>query len=108
MELKKLNKKGQLGLDVVRSTIIFLLIIAVFVVASTLALVSLRDSGVFTTSSLEANYTSAIVANVSTAGSDFFANAQTIFSILVVVVIISAIAIVILVVRRFGGGGGGL
>lgn len=100
-----MNKKGVLGLTTVRDVMILILIIAVIGVSVILALVSLRDAGIFTADSLEDNQTDNIVANISEATSDFFTNTGTIFSILVVVVIILAIAIIIAVVSRFGGGG---
>ena len=98
------DKKGVLGLDVVKSVMILLLIIAVIGVSIILALVSLRDAGIFDSGTTEQNQTTAIVNNISIATSDFFSNTGTIFSILVVVVIILAIAIIIGVVSRFGGG----
>ncbi len=108
MEQRKLrsimNKKGVLGLTTVRDVMILFLIIAVIGVSIILALVSLRDAGIFTAGSQEQNQTNNIVNNISTATADFFSNTGTIFSILVVVVIILAIAIIIAVVTRFGGG----
>jgi len=99
-----MNKKGVLGLTTVRDVMILFLIIAVIGISIILALVSLRDAGIFGTGTLERNQTDNIVANISTATADFFTNTSTIFSILVVVVIILAIAIIIAVVTRFGGG----
>ena len=74
-------------------------------VAITLALVSLRDAGIFDAGSQELNDTTNIVNNITGALTDFFSNTGTIFSILIVVVIILAIAIIIAVISRFGGGG---
>ena len=104
MELRKLNKKGVLGLDTVKSVMTSFLIIVVIAISVILAIVSLRDAGIFSSGSQEKNDTDNIVNNVSKATTDFFSNAGTIFSILVVVVIILAIAIIIAVVSRFGGG----
>lgn len=101
------NKKGQLGLDTVKSVMIAFLLISVISVAIILALVSLNNSNIFTTGSTEANQTQNIVLNVSGGLESFFSNTGTIFSILVVVVIILAIAIIILAVQRFGGKSGG-
>ncbi len=102
-----LNKKGQLtGLDTVKGVMLAFLTLAVIFIAVVLALVSLRDSNIFTTGSAEANQTTAIVANISEAGADFFGNTGTIFSILVVVVIMGAIALIIFIVTRFSGSGG--
>lgn len=101
------NKKGVLGLDTVKAVMITFLVLAVIGVSVTLALVSLRDSSIFTTGSQEYNQTSGIVGNITDAQSSFFSNTGTIYAILVVVVIILAIAIIIAVVSRFGKGGGG-
>ncbi len=100
------NKRGQLGLDTVKSVMVAFLILAVLSIAIILALVSLRDSNIFTANSQEANDTTVIVNNISAALVDFFSNTGTIFAILIVVVIILAIAIIIAVVSRFGEGGG--
>lgn len=105
---KLFNKRGQIGLDTVRTVMMSFLILAVVFIAVILALVSLRDSNIFTTGSQEANDTTDIVGNITAAGTDFFSNTGTIFSILVVVVIILAITIIILAVQRFGGGKGSL
>jgi len=100
------NKKGVLGLNTVKDVMILFLIIAVIGISIILALVSLRDAGIFASGSHEENQTSSIVSNISEATADFFSNTGTIFSILIVVVIILTIAIIIAVVSRFGGGGG--
>ena len=102
------DKKGQLGLDTVRSVMTAFLVLSVISVAIILALVSLRDSNIFTAGSNEQNQTTDIVSNVSAGLTDFFDNTGTIFSILVVVVIILAIAIIIVAVSRFGGSRSGL
>jgi len=101
------HKKGVLGLDTVKAVMITFLVLAVIGVAVTLALVSLRDSNIFTSGSLEYNQTEQVVANITDAQTSFFTNTGTIYAILVVVVIILAIAIVIAVVSRFGKGSGG-
>lgn len=108
MNIKPLrkNKKGVLGLETVRDVILSLMIMAVLAVAAFLALVSLRDAGIFESSTTEYNATSDIVANITEGTASFFSNIPTIFSILVVVVIILAIAIVIAVVSGFGRTGG--
>ena len=99
------DKRGVLGLDVVKSVMLTFLVLAVIGVAVVLALVSLRDSNIFTAGSSEYNQTSSIISNVTGATTNFFSNTGTIFAILVVVVIILAIAIIIAVVTRFGGSG---
>ncbi len=102
--LRKLNKKGQLGLDTVRSVMIGFLILAVIAISVVLALVSLRDSNIFTAGSQEAIDVNDTILNVTSGITDFFDDTGTIFSILIVVVIILAISIIIGVVSRFAGG----
>ena len=101
------DKRGVLGLETIKAVMITFLVLAVIGVSVTLALVSLRDSNIFTENSQEYNDTSHIVDNITGATTAFFENTGTIFAILVVVVIILAIAIIIAVVSRFGGGGSG-
>ena len=108
MEPKKImpkNKRGQIGLDLVKNVIVAFLILSVIGIATFLALVSLRDAGIFTANTVEERNTNDTILNITSAVTDFFSNTGTIFSILVVVVIILAIAIVIGVVTRFGGAG---
>lgn len=102
--LKKMDKKGQLGLDTVRAVMISFLTLAVIAIAVVLALVSLRDSNIFTAGSSEEVDVNNTILNVTSALTDFFDDTGTIFAILVVVVIILAISIIIGVVSRFGGG----
>jgi len=101
------NKRGVLGLETVKAVMITFLTLAVIGIAITLALVSLRDSNIFTVGSPEATDTNYTISNITAAQTEFFSNTGTIFSILIVVVIILAISIVIAVVSRFGSGGGG-
>lgn len=105
MEYKplKLNKRGVIGLDMVKSVIISLMVLAVLAVAAVLALVSLRDTSLFTASSLEYNQTSNLISNVTTGTTSFFTHTSTIFTILGAVVIILVVAVIIAVVSRFGG-----
>jgi len=103
--MRSIQKRGVLGLDAVKGVILSLMIIAVLAVASALALVSLKNSSIFTVDSLEYNQTTNIINNVTSAQAGFFASSGTIFSILVAVVIILAIAIIVGVVSRFGGSG---
>jgi len=102
--MRPINKKGQIGLDVVKSVMVTLLILSVTGIAVLLALTSLDDAGIFTDNSAADNQTEAVIGNVSGAVSDFFGNSSTIFAILVVVVILLAIGIAISVVNRFGKG----
>jgi len=107
LKVKKMDKKGVLGLDTARQVMVFFLILAVLAIAIVLALVSLRDSGIFTTGSQEQNDTNNIVGNITGAlTNDFFDQTGTIFAILIVVVIIFAISIIIFAVSRFSAGGG--
>jgi len=103
----KMDKKGQLGLDTVKSVMISFLVLAVISIAIVLALVSLRDSNIFTAGSPEATDVNDTITNVTSGVTNFFNDTGTIFSILIVVVIILAISIIIGVVSRFGGGGRG-
>ena len=111
MELKPLmpkTKQGVLGLDTAKAVMVWFLVLAVLAIAIILALVSLRDSGIFTTGSQEDNDTKSIVGNITGAlTNDFFDQTGTIFAIIIVVVIIMAISIIIAVVTRFTAGGGG-
>ncbi len=103
--IKLKNKKGQLGLGVVREVMIGFLVLAVIAIAIVLALVSLRDSNIFTADSIEERDVNNTIANITGAVTDFFSDTGTIFSILIVVVIILAISIIIAVVTKFGGAG---
>lgn len=103
-KLSKINKRGQVGLDVVKKVMLSFLVLAVLGIAVLLALSSLDDAGIFTSGSTADTQSGNIIGNVSTSLGDFFGNTGTIFSILVVVVIILAIAIIIAVVSRFGSG----
>jgi ABC-type glycerol-3-phosphate transport system permease component len=99
------DRRGVLGLDLVKGVFLLFIILVVLGVAGILATTSLRDSNIFTSGTQEYNDTEDIVANYSGAVSDFFDESSTIISILVVVVIIAAIGIVIAIISRFGGGG---
>jgi len=97
------DKKAILGLDTTKAVMLALLVLAVIYIAVSLALVSLRDAGIFTEGSEEEADINNTIRNIASAGTSFFKNAGTFMSILVVVVIISIIAIVIAVVSDFGG-----
>lgn len=102
--LKK-DKKGLLGLDTVKGVLISLLVLAVIAIAVFLALVSLRDAGIFTAGSSEKNATTDIIENVTTGAGKFFKQVPTFFTLLGVVVLILIISIVIVAVTRFQAGG---
>ena len=105
--LKMNNKRGQLGLDTVKSVMISFLVLAVISIAVVLALVSLRDSNIFAGDPSTEQSVNDTIANVTSGVTGFFDDTGTIFAILIVVVIILAISIIIGVVSRFGGGGRG-
>lgn len=98
------GKKGILGLDTVKAVILSLLTLAVVFIAVLLALTSLQNANIFTANSQSANQTTNIINNISTGGTNFFAQVPTFFVLLGVVVLILIIAIVIVAVSRFGGG----
>jgi len=99
--------KGILGLDVARSVIIFLLILAVTAIAVFLALVSLQDSNIFTDGTQAANDTDAIIGNITSGTTAFFSYVPTWMVLLAVVVLIAIVAIIIVAVSRFEGASGG-
>lgn len=101
-----MNKKGQIGMNLVKNVMISFLILGVIFVAIALALVQLRNANLFTPGTPEANNVNDTIRNITAGGASFFANTTAIFNILFVVVIIAAIAIVIAVVSGFQGGGG--
>ena len=102
----KMNNRGILGLDVVRSVIVFFLIMAVTAIAVFLALVSLQNSGIFPTGSQSANNTNLIINNITQGTTQFFGNVPTIFVVLGAVVIILAVTLIIAAVYRFGSDAG--
>jgi ABC-type amino acid transport system permease subunit len=108
MKLKPLmqSRKGVLGLDTVKAVMIALMTLAVITIAVVLALVTLRDAGIFTSGSAEANQTNNVVNNITKGATDFFRQVPTFFILLGVVVLILIIAIVIVSVSRFSGGRG--
>ena len=101
------DKRGILGMDTVKAVLITLLTLAVIAIAVFLALVSLRDSNIFTAGSLEKNQTTNIIENITTGSTNFFKQVPTFFTLLGVVVLILIIAIVIVAVTRFQVGGRG-
>ena len=105
-KILKKDKRGVLGLDMVKAVFLLFVVLVVLGVAGILATVSLQDANIFETDSTGENATEYIVANYSDAIVSFFEETGTIISILVVVVIIAAIGIVIAIISRFGGGGG--
>ncbi len=106
LKMRKINKKGILGLDTVKTVIVTLLVLAVTSIAVILALVSINDSNIFTANSQAANDSTFIVNNVTSGVTEFFSQVPTFMTLLGVVVLILIIAIVIVAVGRFEGGGG--
>lgn len=109
--MKKLlmQKKGQsaLGLNLVKVVIGALLVIGILAFVAVIAMNSLRNANIVTSSDPGYNETEAILLNVSQGISSFFGNIGTIFAVLGVVVIVLAIVLIVVVARRAGGGGGG-
>ena len=102
---KKMNKRGVLGLNTVKTVIISLLVLAVVAIAVFLALESLNTSNIFTDGSQAANNTNDLINNVTSGTTLFFTYVPTFMVLLAVVVLILIIAIVILAVTRFETGG---
>jgi uncharacterized membrane protein YkvI len=105
LDLSRKDKRGIMGMETVKAVLISLLVLAVISIAVFLALVSLRDSNIFTAGSLEKNQTTDIITNITTGTTKFFQQVPTFFTLLGVVVLILIIAIVIVAVTRFQGGG---
>lgn len=104
-KITSMNKKGVLGLDTAKAVIISLLVLAVLAIAVFLALVSLRDSGIFTANGADYNNTVKIINYTIDGTQNFFKQVPTFMTLLAVVVLILIIAIVIVAVSRFQGGG---
>ena len=101
--IKRMDKKGVLGLETAKAFIILILTLAVIAFAVVIALSELNDTSVLTSGSQADNDTDNIINNVTGGITDFFSNAGSWFSLLAIVVIILIIAIVIVTVNRFGG-----
>lgn len=104
-----MDKKGVLGMEIGKSFLISIFVIAVIGFAALIAINQLNlahpDAG---TGSEAANRSTNVLNNISAGTEDFFSNAGTWFSLLAVVILILIIAVVIAVVNKFGGGRGGL
>ncbi len=107
LSLLEKNKKGMLGLDLAKETMLMMVVLVAIAVVGLLVVINLRDSGIFTTNSQSYNDTSNIANNYSAGIQNFFKNVPTIFTILFVVVLVSILAVVIYTVSRFGGGASG-
>ena len=100
--MKRMNKKGILGLDTVKAVMLALLGLAVIAVAVLIVLDALGDT---TSDSSVSGNISVITSNITEGVTSFFGNIPTFFTLLAVVVIILIISIVIVAVNRFGGAG---
>jgi hypothetical protein len=104
MKLKpilKMDKKGVLGLETVKETIVYLLILVVTVIAVFLGLNALLNAGVFPAGSANLNNTNLIVSNITYGATTFFSIVPTIFTVLGVVVLLLVIGLILYAVYRF-------
>jgi len=97
---KKKSRKGVLGMEDVKSTMLFLLVLAVVAIALFLALTNLQSAGLFTTGSQAANDTDSVINNITSGTTNFFKNVPTVFTILGAVVIITAVILILIAVSR--------
>ncbi len=104
MKLKRLEKKGVLGLDTAKLFILAILTLGVIAFAVIVALDALNNNSGLTGQAQ--TDTTNVLQNISGGVVDFFGNAGTWFSLLAIVIIILVIAVVIVAVNRFGGRGG--
>jgi len=107
IEKFRMDRKGQVGLDIVTRVFLALFTLAVIGFAVIIALSSLNNSNALTAGSQEANESTAVLLNVTAGTAEFFSNTTTWLTLLSVVVIILIIAIVIIAVRGFSGTGRG-
>lgn len=97
-----MNKKGQLGMDIVRKFLGVFLVIAIIGFALIVALANLNtNTGLTGLSSTNAN---SVLNNVSGGVATLFGNAGTWMVMLGVAVLILIIGVVIFAVNRFGKG----
>ena len=104
-KILSMNKKGVLGLDTAKAVMIALLVLSVLAIAVFLALVSLRDSGIFTSGGTDYNRSLTVINYTIDGTTNFFKQVPTFFTLIAVVVLILIIAIVIVAVSRFQTGG---
>ena len=100
---QRMNKRGVLGLEIVKAVLLSLLGLAVISVAVLIVLGALNSTS--TDAGISGNI-SLITNNISFGVTQFFGNIPTFFTLLAVVVIILIISIVIVAVNRFGTGPG--
>lgn len=106
--MKKLlmQKRGQVGLDVIKTVFVSLLSLAIIAVAVMIVLGALAAS--ITGGTAADNNTDLIVNNITAATSTLFGNTGSWLALLAVAVIVAIIVIVIVYVKRVEGRGGGL
>lgn len=100
--MRKINKKGVMGLGTAQAFLIGLLALVIVGVLTLIVLDSLQTTSVGTAA------TSNIINNTSSGLNTFFTNVPTWLTLLAVVVIILIIAAVIFVINKFGRGSGSL
>jgi len=109
MELRKLNKKGQaVGLATVGNVIIGFLVLGLIAIAVFAGGSQIKSSNLFTNDEQAGADTNNTFNNITYATTNFFANANTLLTILFVVILMGFLGLMIFVVRRFGGSSGGL
>lgn len=102
------NKRGQLNVvNLVIGFIIGLLVLALVIFAVIAAGSSIINSSALTPNSIEANQTTNVFRNLTTASANFATNFTVWLSMLGIVVLIVIIALLLFYVRRFAGAGGG-
>lgn len=110
--MNKMDKKGQTGMNLTKGLVVGILIILILGVVGIVIAVQLRDSGILTANSSEANQTTQIVANYSKGIADFFVQVPTIMIIAALVILIAALVILVVLIssaaRTAGGGRGSL
>lgn len=104
------DKGGKVSLDtgLNMATKFFVAILSLGVLGFALIIVlgNLSGSSGFAASTMNYNYTQAVLSNLTSGTSGFFSNAGTWFTLLSVVIIIAIVAVVIFVVRGASKGGG--
>lgn len=108
MELKPLNKKGQLGFELVKPIVITVLVLIVLGVVFLVTTVSLRDSNILTEHSAEYNSSVGYMNNGTEGLTAIFSKIPTVMTILAVVIIITAVVLILRQVGSFGKSAGGV
>ncbi len=111
MEKLRLNKKGQtVGLGTVGNVIIAFLTLGLIAIAVFAAGSTIKTSGIVAPGDLGTNYSDVNNTwnNITGATTNFFANTDTLLTILFVVILMGFLGLMIFVVKRFGGGTGNL